>query len=115
VVASSADLVCSIHQNAVLFPHLGHSIVVVGSAAGLLSVSITLRELLEMLSCMDETFLDNDSCSSLSAVKPHFGHSTMPCSILGFMRVSHFGQNFKNNFTSYFFKFVFNVLAISLR
>jgi hypothetical protein len=51
----------------------------------------------------------------LSAVKPHFGHSTMPCSILGFMRVSHFGQNFKNKFTSHFFKFVFNVLAISLR
>jgi hypothetical protein len=50
VVASSADRVCNIHQNATLFPHFGQSMVVVGKALGTLSESIILRELPELFS-----------------------------------------------------------------
>jgi hypothetical protein len=98
-VASSADLVCNIHQNATLFPHFGQSTVVVGNALGTLSESIILSELSGLLSgdAINFFFLGNGSSCSLSAVKPHFGHNTTPCSILGFIRVSQLGQNLKKD------------------
>jgi hypothetical protein len=108
-VASSADLVCNIHQNATLFPHFGQSTVVVGKALGTLSESIILSELPELFSggAINFFVLDKGSCWSFSAVKPHFGHNTTPCSILGFIRVSQLGQNLKNDDLLSFLQFFF--------
>jgi hypothetical protein len=55
---------------------------------------MTLSELHEMLSGIDVNFFLDDDCSSSLSIVPHFGHNAIPSSIFGFIRVSHFGQNF---------------------
>lgn len=92
VVASSADLVCSIHQNAMSCLQCGHSMLVVGSAS-MVSPSITVSEpseLVFLLSC----FLVFSSCPLL-VLKPHFGHAIISSPGSGRRRVSHFGQKRK--------------------
>src|SRR5581483_148515 len=89
--ASSADLVCSIHQNAVSFLHWGHSMFVVGSASTVASPSITLSEASEPVFCFSATsFLP--SPSPFLALKPHLGQLIISSPGAGLRRVSHFGQ-----------------------
>ena len=75
---------------------------------------MTLSELPEMLSGKDVNFFLADDCSSSLSIVPHFGHNAIPSSIFGFMRVSHFGQNFTGDYLLLFFNAAFNVLPISL-
>jgi hypothetical protein len=117
-VASSADLVCNIHQKALLFPHFGQSIAVVGSVSGPFSESMTLRELPTFLSAYNKLELVTKPASlfplSFVAEKPHLGQVKIFSSIFDFMRVSHLGQNFIKNSSVYFFNAGFIRPDISL-
>ncbi len=90
---SSADLVWSIHQNAVPFLHCGHSILVVGSASNTVSFHDLERDILGGL---DVRFFSASS-SIFLVLKPHFGQAISSSSPeTGLKRVSHFGQNRKS-------------------
>lgn len=97
VVASSADLVCSIHHTAVLLLQCGHGMFMVGKSC--LSSSITFKDaLLADTGLTSVTLLPSEAL--FFALNPHLGQTTS--SPEGFMRAWQFGQKRKWRHLFYF-------------